>query len=81
MSLKPTDIRNIARLARLALKEDEIQEYQHGLGSILGGLLRGQAAGAGGTTPGAGGLGSMLDMNGDGNPLDDILRMAGTAMR
>ena len=52
-----------------------------GLGSILGGLLRGQAAGAGGTTPGAGGLGSMLDMNGDGNPLDDILRMAGKAMR
>lgn len=36
MSLKPTDIRNIARLARLALKEDQIQEYQHGLGSILG---------------------------------------------
>ena len=27
------------------------------------------------------GLGSMLDLNGDGNPLDDILRMAGKAMR
>lgn len=23
----------------------------------------------------------MLDLNGDGNPLDDILRMAGKAMR
>ncbi len=27
------------------------------------------------------GLASMLDMNGDGNPLDDILRMAGKVMR
>jgi len=26
------------------------------------------------------GLASMLDMNGDGNALDDILRMAGKAM-
>lgn len=42
------------------------------LGSILGGLTgRGGAAPAGG-----GGLGSMLDMDGDGNPLDDILSMA-----
>jgi hypothetical protein len=39
-----------------------------GLGGLLGGLL------AGG---GAGGLGSLLDFNRDGNPLDDILRMAG----
>ncbi len=28
-----------------------------------------------------GGLGAMLDMNGDGNVLDDIMRMAGKAMR
>ena len=53
-----------------------------GLGGMLGGLLEGQSpaitAGAG---PGAGaGLGSMLDLNGDGNPLDDILRMAGKAL-
>ena len=27
------------------------------------------------------GLASMLDLDGDGNPLDDILRMAGKAMR
>jgi hypothetical protein len=45
-----------------------------GLGSILGGLLGGQSASAGG-------MASMLDMDGDGNPLDDILRMAGKAMR
>jgi hypothetical protein len=54
-----------------------------GLGSILGGLLGGQSASAGSATPGtgSGGLASMLDMNGDGNPLDDILRMAGKALR
>lgn len=48
-----------------------------GLGDLLGGLLGGQAAG-GGASPG---LASMLDLNGDGNPLDDILRMAGKALR
>ena len=54
-----------------------------GLGDLLGGLLGDQAAGAGSATPGtrAPGLASMLDMNGDGNPLDDILRMVGKAMR
>lgn len=51
-----------------------------GLGGLLGGLLGG---GSGGTMPGgpAPGLGAMLDLNGDGNPLDDILRMAGKALR
>ena len=50
-----------------------------GLGGMLGGLLGGQTGGA---TPGAeAGLGSMLDLNGDGNALDDILRMAGKALR
>ena len=47
-----------------------------GLGGMVGGLLGGGAAGA--QRPGAtGGLASMLDMNRDGNPLDDIMRMAG----
>jgi hypothetical protein len=50
-----------------------------GLGGLLGGLLGGQAAG--GRAAGSGGLGSMLDFNGDGNPLDDILNMAGKALR
>ncbi|MEO6527928.1 MAG: DUF937 domain-containing protein [Gemmatimonadaceae bacterium] len=47
-----------------------------GLGGILGGML-------GGGTPGgaAPGMASMLDMNGDGNALDDILRMAGKLTR
>lgn len=49
-----------------------------GLGGLLGGLLGASRSGGG---PGAGGLGAMLDMNGDGNALDDILRMAGKAMR
>jgi len=49
-----------------------------GLGGLLGGLLGGQGGGQGGAAPG---LASMLDMNGDGNPLDDILRMAGKVMR
>jgi hypothetical protein len=48
-----------------------------GLGGLLGGLL----GGSGGGTSGLGGLASMLDMNGDGNPLDDILGMAGQRPR
>jgi len=57
-----------------------------GLGDLLGGLLGGLGGGGapGRAAPpaaGSGGLASMLDLNGDGNPLDDILRMAGKAMR
>jgi len=48
-----------------------------GLGGLLGGLLGGQSAGGGGL----GGLAAMLDANGDGNPLDDLLRMAGQLKR
>lgn len=39
------------------------------LGGVLGGLLGGATSG--------GGLASMLDLDGDGNPLDDLLQMAG----
>jgi hypothetical protein len=49
-----------------------------GLGSLLGGLVGGSG---GGTSAGLGGLASMLDMNGDGNPLDDLLRMTGRGSR
>lgn len=45
-----------------------------GLGGLLGGLL-------GGERGSGGGLASMLDANGDGNPLDDILGMAGKFKR
>ena len=57
-----------------------------GLAGSLGGLFGGGGAGA----PGAGGAGAMgalgglaamLDANGDGNALDDILRMAGQTKR
>jgi hypothetical protein len=54
-----------------------------GLGDLLGSLLGGQTPRAGASSPGAAepGLASMLDLNGDGNALDDILRMAGKALR
>jgi len=54
------------------------------LGGVLGGLLGGsepapqpQAQPQAGGLGGLGGLGSMLDMDGDGNPLNDIIGMAG----
>ena len=48
-----------------------------GLGDLLGGMLGGQSA----SSRGAPGLASMLDLDGNGNPLDDILGMAGKLMR
>jgi hypothetical protein len=48
-----------------------------GLGDLLGGMLGGQASSGGG----APGLASMLDLDGNGNPLDDILGMAGKLLR
>ncbi len=46
------------------------------LGNVLGGAMGGGAApSAGGMGGGLGGLGKMLDMDGDGNPLDDIMGM------
>lgn len=48
-----------------------------GLGDLLGGLLGGgQAAGGG-----FGSIVSILGMNRDGNPLDDVLQLAGKALR
>jgi hypothetical protein len=43
------------------------------LGDLLGSVLGGPQAGG---SAGLGGLASMLDLNGNGNPLDDILGMA-----
>ncbi|HWR81056.1 MAG TPA: DUF937 domain-containing protein [Pseudomonas sp.] len=48
-----------------------------GLGGLLGGLFGGQPGSAGSGAA----LSAMLDMNGDGNPLDDILRMVNKTMR
>lgn len=50
-----------------------------GLGGMLGNVLGGALGGGAAAQPApasAGGLGSLLDMNGDGNALDDILGMA-----
>lgn len=44
-----------------------------GLGDLLGSVLGGQPGS--GNSPGLGGLASMLDLDGDGNPLDDLLGM------
>lgn len=55
-----------------------------GLGGLLGGLLGGGGGGGGGAgqgAPASGGLASMLDLNGDGNPLDDIMGMIGKVTR
>jgi hypothetical protein len=46
-----------------------------GLGGLIGGLL------GGGNKASSSGLGSLLDLNGDGNPLDDIIGMAGKLVR
>lgn len=52
-------------------------ESSGGLGDLLGGMLGGGNSQQGGLS----GLASMLDMNGDGNVLDDILRVAGKSLR
>jgi hypothetical protein len=49
-----------------------------GLGDLLGGMLGASPAGG---TQGLPGLAAMLDLDRDGNPLDDILGMAGKLLR
>jgi hypothetical protein len=60
------------------------QQAGGGLGGMLGNVLGGALGGGQQAAPAAGGLGglaSMLDMDGDGNPLDDIIGMAGKFAR
>lgn len=55
-----------------------------GLGGVLGSVLGGGGGGGGGAPApagGLGGLGQLIDLNGDGNPLDDIIGMAGKLNR
>ena len=56
-----------------------------GLGGMLGNVLGGAMGGGGQAAPasgsGLGGIASMLDFDGDGNPLDDIMGMAGKLVR
>jgi len=47
------------------------------LGNVLGGAMGGGAAPGAAGGGGLGGLAGMLDLDGDGNPLDDIMGMAG----
>jgi len=56
-------------------RADAAQSSEGGLGDLPGGVL------GGGQAAGSQGLMSILDLNGDGNPLDDILRIAGKAFR
>jgi hypothetical protein len=44
-------------------------------------VLGGGRAASPGAASGGGGLASILDLDGDGNPLDDILEMASRALR
>ena len=66
-----------AQALHAALQDHAGGDITSVLGSVLGGG-QAQAAPAGG---GLGGLGSLLDMDGDGNPLDDIISMAGKLAR
>ena len=54
---------------------------QSGLGGLVGQVLGGLTGGAPAAAGGLGGLASMLDLNGDGNPLDDIMGMASKLTR
>ena len=61
-------------------------EGQGGAGGILGSILGSMLGGGQQAAPAAGGgllggLGSLIDMNNDGNPLDDIIGMAGKLAR
>jgi len=71
----------IARQHGAAQASPGAQGSGSGLDALLGNLLGGGSMdGTAAASPMAG-LGSLLDLNGDGNPLDDILRMAGSALR
>lgn len=52
-----------------------------GLGGLLGSILGGSGGAAAPAGGGLGGLGQLIDLNGDGNPLDDIIGMAGKLAR
>jgi len=55
--------------------DSEASTLGGGLGGLLGGLLGGAQSSSNTNQSGLSSLVSMLDLNKDGNPLDDILRM------
>lgn len=61
-------------MAKQASGKSATPQSNGGLGGMLGGLLGGNGGGGGG---GIGGLVAMLDADGDGNPLNDIMRKMG----
>ena len=71
------------QITDLLAQMDGLQSMARELGDLMGSPLGGGGAATGAAMPrnAAPGLGSVLDLSGDGNPLDDILRMAGKAMR
>jgi hypothetical protein len=73
--LDPALIKRMLPIVAMLVAGYMAKQRGGGMPGGLGGMLGGQArAGATGLNAG---FGSMLDLNGDGNPLDDILRMAG----
>lgn len=77
-------------LPLLAMAVSGYLASRSGAGGAQGQMLQGQrlqgqmlqgAGGQRGGSEGGGGLLGLLDMDGDGNPLDDILRMAGRFRR
>lgn len=64
----------VASLAAAAMAKSGGGMATGGLGGMLGSLLGGGGSAAG-APGGLGALAGMLDRNGDGNPLDDILKM------
>ncbi len=68
-------------MAKQRLNEPSTETTNDGLGGLLGGLLSATQQSSNASKPGLSNLVSMLDLNGDGNPLDDIMRMMGKATR
>ncbi len=68
-------------MAKQAGGSEQNNEQSGGLGGMLGSILGGGQQAAAAPSGGLGGIGSLLDMNGDGNPLDDILGIASKMMR
>lgn len=62
----------------MAKQGDSGESSGGGLGGLIGGLLGGGSQSSGGAL---GSIASLLDLDGDGNPLDDIIGMAGKLAR
>lgn len=67
--------------ASTGLGADQLKALLPLLASLTAGALASQAGGAQAGQGGLSGLLGMLDQDGDGNPLDDIMGMAGKFMR